>query len=72
LGSQVQGPQRHSLGVGHALIAAYVGPPSTWKSSGAESCVVQAVRRWEFPKPAGGGIVIVSYPFNFTAGGAGD
>jgi hypothetical protein len=36
-----------------------------------ENCVVQAVRRWEFPKPLGGGIVIVSYPFNFTAGGAG-
>jgi hypothetical protein len=37
-----------------------------------ESCVVQAIRRWEFPRPVGGGIVIVSYPFNFTAGGAGD
>jgi hypothetical protein len=36
-----------------------------------ENCVVQAVRRWEFPKPLGGGIVIVSYPFNFTAGDAG-
>ena len=32
-----------------------------------ESCVVNAVRRWEFPKPNGGGIAIVLYPFNFTA-----
>jgi TonB family protein len=37
-----------------------------------ENCVVQAVRRWEFPKPMGGGIVIVSYPFVFNAGSAGE
>ena len=34
-----------------------------------ENCVVQAVRRWEFPKPQGGGIVIVSYPFVLKAAG---
>jgi hypothetical protein len=33
-----------------------------------EKCVVDAVKRWEFPKPTGGGIAIVSYPFNFMAG----
>lgn len=33
-----------------------------------EKCVVDAVKRWEFPKPQGGGIVIVSYPFSFVAG----
>ncbi len=32
-----------------------------------ESCVVNAVRRWEFPKPTGGGVAIVVYPFNFTS-----
>ncbi|MDX2023639.1 MAG: TonB family protein [Deltaproteobacteria bacterium] len=37
-----------------------------------ENCVVQAVRRWEFPKPKGGGIVIVSYPFVFNPAGGGD
>jgi len=36
---------------------------STVGNARLESCVVQAVRRWEFPKPAGGGIVIVAYPF---------
>jgi TonB family protein len=36
-----------------------------------EKCVVDAVKRWEFPKPAKGGIVIVSYPFNFVAGAGG-
>ncbi|HEX7501397.1 MAG TPA: AgmX/PglI C-terminal domain-containing protein [Polyangia bacterium] len=45
---------------------------STVENVRVEGCVVQAVRRWEFPRPVGGGIVIVSYPFNFTAGGAGD
>jgi hypothetical protein len=32
-----------------------------------ENCVVNAVRRWEFPKPLGGGIAIVLYPFSFTS-----
>ena len=36
-----------------------------------ENCTVQAVRRWEFPKPLGGGIVIVSYPFVLTPAGGG-
>lgn len=28
-----------------------------------EQCITQAVRRWSFPAPEGGGVVIVSYPF---------
>jgi hypothetical protein len=34
-----------------------------------ESCLVGAVRRWEFPKPTGGGLVIATYPFTFMAAG---
>jgi len=34
-----------------------------------ENCVVNAVRRWEFPKPTGGGLVIVLYPFSFSSAG---
>jgi hypothetical protein len=34
-----------------------------------ENCVVNAIRRWEFPKPVGGGIAIVLYPFSFTSPG---
>jgi TonB family protein len=41
---------------------------STVGDARAESCIVQAVRRWEFPRPLGGGIVIVSYPFVLTPG----
>jgi len=34
------------------------------------SCVANAVRRWQFPAPTGGGVVVVSYPFNLTSGDA--
>jgi TonB family protein len=44
---------------------------STMGNLRVENCVVQAVRRWEFPKPLGGGIVIVTYPFAFTPAGGG-
>ncbi|MDB4990429.1 MAG: Phosphopeptide-binding protein, partial [Myxococcaceae bacterium] len=36
---------------------------STLGAARAEQCIAQAVRRWTFPAPDGGGIVIVSYPF---------
>ncbi len=36
---------------------------TTMSDSAVGACVSQAVRRWRFPKPEGGGIVIVSYPF---------
>ena len=40
---------------------------SSMGSPRVESCVVNAVRRWDFPKPSGGGMAIVVYPFNFTS-----
>jgi hypothetical protein len=42
---------------------------TTMNNARVESCVAGAVKRWDFPKPTGGGIAIVSYPFNFVAGG---
>jgi TonB family protein len=44
---------------------------STVGDQRVENCTVQAVRRWEFPQPLNGGIVIVSYPFVLTPRGAG-
>jgi hypothetical protein len=41
---------------------------STMNDAKVEDCVGREICNWEFPKPLGGGIVIVSYPFNFTAG----
>jgi hypothetical protein len=28
-----------------------------------EQCIAEAIKRWEFPRPDGGGIVMVQYPF---------
>lgn len=36
---------------------------STLNNARVEGCIVQAVRRWTFPAPDGGGIVGVNYPF---------
>ncbi len=33
-----------------------------------ESCITKRIRRWIFPEPRGGGIVIVKYPFRFSSG----
>ncbi|MBI5481504.1 MAG: TonB family protein [Deltaproteobacteria bacterium] len=40
---------------------------STVGNSNVEQCIARAVQRWEFPTPAGGGIVIVNYPFVLKA-----
>ncbi len=42
---------------------------STLGSSGVEDCIVKAVRRWTFPSPEGGGVVIVTYPFVLSPAG---
>jgi hypothetical protein len=40
---------------------------TTMNNARVEGCLVGAVRRWEFPKPQGGGLVIATYPFTFMA-----
>lgn len=35
----------------------------------AEQCIAQAIRRWAFPAPEGGGIVVVNYPFMLSQSG---
>ncbi len=44
---------------------------STLGNVRVESCTVKAIGRWEFPKPEGGGLVSVSYPFVFAPAGLG-
>ena len=34
-----------------------------------ESCIAQKVRRWRFPEPQGGGVVLVTFPWLFRAAG---
>lgn len=38
---------------------------SSLSSPAIEGCVMRQIRRWRFPQPSGGGIVVVSYPFEF-------
>ncbi len=45
-----------------AVQSAAVGS-STISNARVEGCIVQAVRRWTFPAPDGGGVVGVNYPF---------
>ncbi len=44
--------------VSHASIRS-----TTLKHKKAEACITRAVKRWLFPKPRGGGVVRVIYPF---------
>jgi len=47
-----------------AVVEAHIRS-SVVNDAAVESCAVSAVRGWEFPKPASGGISIVSYPLQF-------
>lgn len=38
---------------------------STMKSPALEECVSRSIRSWVFPKPKGGGVVSVNFPFHF-------
>jgi TonB family protein len=43
---------------------------STTGSRELDVCVANHVRLWQFPKPKGGGVVVVSYPFLFKQAGS--
>jgi TonB family protein len=42
---------------------------STAGNADLETCVAGRVRTWKFPEPKGGGVVVVTYPFNFKKSG---
>jgi hypothetical protein len=44
------------------VIASHV-ESTTLHDEPTEKCITDTLLRWEFPQPAGGGTVIVSYPF---------
>jgi hypothetical protein len=50
--------------VGEALVQ-----QTTMSSEPVESCMVNHVRRWQFPSPQGGGTVQVTYPYVFKSSG---
>jgi hypothetical protein len=53
---------------GVGTVGSSVVQESTLKDSSVANCIAKAVKRWKFPKPRGGGNVIVTYPFNLTPG----
>lgn len=54
---------------GFGKVVASVVQNSTVNNPTVEQCIAGAVRRWEFPAPQGGGIVMVSYPFVLKSAG---
>jgi hypothetical protein len=54
---------------GSGQVIASVKQSSTLGALEAEMCVVNAIKRWNFPAPQGGGLAIVTYPFTFAPAG---
>ncbi len=49
-------------------VAVAVVSSSTVSDKDVGNCIAKAVKRWKFPKPAGGGNVVVTYPFVLAPG----
>ena len=56
---------------GKGKVPSAVVQETTMRDAGVGNCMAQAARRWTFPKPEGGGDVIVTYPFVLEADGTG-
>ncbi len=39
-------------------------------NANVEGCMLERIRRWKFPEPQGGGVVVVTFPWVFSAAGA--
>lgn len=70
--SSIQGELivKFTIGARGDVIAAVSDPgASSFKSNAVASCVASKIRRWVFPRsPGNEGLVIVRYPFRFSAG----
>lgn len=53
---------------GTGKVGSAVVQESSLKDRSVGNCIAKAVKRWNFPKPAGGGNVIVTYPFKLAPG----
>lgn len=58
---------RFTIGANGKVSASSVSS-SSLKDDRVERCICAAVRRWKFPKPQGGGDVVVTYPFVLEPG----
>ncbi|MDY7227023.1 TonB family protein [Hyalangium rubrum] len=66
LGGKVQA--QFTIGPDGRVLSAKVTQSSA-NNEQLETCVASRVRLWQFPKPKGGGTVMVSYPFIFKQAG---
>jgi TonB family protein len=56
-----------TIGVSGKVSVASVAD-STLGDADVDKCIALAVKRWTFPKPTGGGVVVVTYPFVLEPG----
>jgi len=59
---------RFIISASGAVASSNVADAST-NNAELETCVAGRVRTWQFPKPKGGGVVVVTYPFVFKQSG---
>jgi hypothetical protein len=52
---------------GTGAVQTAVAADSTLGSASLDACITRAVLRWSFPEPEGGGVVIVTYPFQLES-----
>ncbi|MCC7542236.1 MAG: AgmX/PglI C-terminal domain-containing protein [Deltaproteobacteria bacterium] len=52
------------------VVQSATGASTNLRDPSVERCIVMAFRRWSFPAPAGGGIVLVTQSITLTAGDA--
>ena len=50
-------------------VSSAITAQTTMNDAKVESCINARVKSWQFPKPKGGGVVIVTYPFLFKQSG---
>lgn len=53
----------HFVVASNGTVGAAIVQDSTLGDNDVERCITDAVKTWTFPKPTGGGLVVVSYPF---------
>ncbi len=41
-------------------------------NANVEACMLERIRRWKFPEPKGGGVVVITFPWVFHAAGSED
>ena len=56
-----------TIGASGSVASATVAD-STLSDENVANCIAKAVKRWTFPKPTGGGVVAVTYPFVLEPG----